>query len=215
MLTGGLAVELHHIIHGVNPEMRRLNDIDFIAGSFDDLPTSLADDYLFRHIHPLDPPGKTILQAIDPAEALRIDVFRSNAAPLTRAVEVRLGEFSVRLIALADLLTRTARLLMDLTGGVPAPAKHATDFLRLCRLSDALALGADTLDQAWADQRKPGHPNGFTVRTLLEKTIEDRPDLLIQTHYSTDVNEFCERCLPAPKFRLADRSEILSLLGYC
>src|ERR1051326_3381878 len=76
-LTGGMATEIHRLRSGCEPATRVLNDIDFIAGSFDCIPESLADDFLFRHIHPADPPNKTMLQAIDPDSALRVDIFRA------------------------------------------------------------------------------------------------------------------------------------------
>lgn len=57
-----------------------MNDIDFVTDSFDCIPESLADDFLFRHVHPFDPPGKTILQFIDAESALRVDVFRACGA---------------------------------------------------------------------------------------------------------------------------------------
>ncbi len=51
-LTGGLAVEAHRLQRGRVASVRTLNDIDFVAVSFDSIPASLADDFLFRHIHP-------------------------------------------------------------------------------------------------------------------------------------------------------------------
>lgn len=71
-LTGGFAIEIHHMLRGHQPSRRPLNVIDFIADSFDCIPVTL-------HIHPLDPPGRTILQCIDPESALRIDVFGHTA----------------------------------------------------------------------------------------------------------------------------------------
>jgi hypothetical protein len=48
-LAGGLAVEVHRLHRGCEAAVRVLNDIDFIVGSFDGIPQSLADDFLFRH----------------------------------------------------------------------------------------------------------------------------------------------------------------------
>src|SRR5207244_3791341 len=73
-VTGGFAIEIHHWRLARQCSIRSLNDIDFIARSFECIPQTLADDFLFRHIHPLDPPGKTMMQLIDPERALRIDV---------------------------------------------------------------------------------------------------------------------------------------------
>jgi hypothetical protein len=57
-LTGGFAFEIHAERLGLQPSVRALNDLDFIAPSFDYIPGTLPRDFLFRHIHPLDPPGK-------------------------------------------------------------------------------------------------------------------------------------------------------------
>jgi hypothetical protein len=65
-LIGGFAVEIHHLRCGRQPSIRPLIDLHSITGGFDCIPEALADEFLFRHVHPLDPPGKTILQAIDP-----------------------------------------------------------------------------------------------------------------------------------------------------
>lgn len=64
-LTGGLATEVHWTRLTGQTSLRPLNDIDFIVDSFDALPQSLANDFMFRHIHPFDPPGKTLLQMVD------------------------------------------------------------------------------------------------------------------------------------------------------
>ena len=34
-LTGGFAIEIHHMLRGHQPSLRPLNDVDFIADSFD------------------------------------------------------------------------------------------------------------------------------------------------------------------------------------
>src|SRR5579864_341253 len=81
-ITGGLAIELHSLRLGCQPSMRALNDVDFVVSGFDCIPETLGADFLFRHIHPLDPPGKTILQFIDPDSALRMDVFSAQGATM-------------------------------------------------------------------------------------------------------------------------------------
>jgi hypothetical protein len=65
-LTGGLAFEIHALRLCLQPSRHRrtLNDLDFIADSFDCIPETLPGDFLFRHVHPLEPHGKTMLQLI-------------------------------------------------------------------------------------------------------------------------------------------------------
>ena len=85
------------------PSIRGLNDLDFITDSFDFIPETLATDFLFRHIHPFDTPGKTMLQFVDPDSALRMDLFRACGAPMTRTVRLDLPSGAIQLVSLEDL----------------------------------------------------------------------------------------------------------------
>ena len=191
--------------------MRSLNDIDFIASSFDCIPQTLADDFLFRHIHPLDPPGKTMLQFIDPESALRIDVFRANDAIMDRTFQQDLPAGTFQLISLEDLVAREAMLTLDLARHVPVPSKHAQDFLRLIELVDA-----EEVETAWQDHRNPQHPVTFAeTKCLLQDLIPAHPELLITPSYSNNTEEICTRCNSTSAFQLADPKVVLSLLGYC
>jgi len=210
-LTGGLAVEIHRLRRGCEPSQRALNDIDFIAESFDGIPETLGRDFLFRHIHPCDPPNKTMLQLVDAEGRLRIDVFRSSGGTMSRTSNLDLSECMIQVISLEDLAARTARLALDLAGGVPTPAKHATDFLRLRELVDPIEV-----ETAWLDHRKPGHPFTFKeAAELLHALIPARQDLLITPEYSKDAEAVCLRCQNSCAFQLADPKKILSILGYC
>jgi hypothetical protein len=210
VLTGGLAVEVHRLQRGRTASVRKLGDIDFIAETFDKVPESLADDFMFRHIHPFDPPDKTLLQAVDAESAVRIDVFRTYTDILNRSSDLILPTGIVRLISLEDLIARLARLTLDLAGQVETPAKHALDFLRLMELVDPKAVEA-----AWCDHRKPAHPATFKeTSSLLHAVIATRSDLLITPDYSKDATVVCPRCVNTGRFRLADPSALRAILGY-
>ena len=210
VLTGGLAVEVHRLQRGRKASIRKLGDIDFIAETFDRVPESLADDFMFRHIHPFDPPGKTLLQAVDAESAVRIDVFRAYGDILNRSSALIFPTGIVRLISLEDLIARLARLTLDLAGQAETPAKHALDFLRLVELVDPKAVEA-----AWCDHRKPAHPATFKeTSSLLHEVIATRSDLLITPDYSKDATMVCPRCVNTGRFRLADPSALRTVLGY-
>ena len=199
-VTGGLAIEIHHLRLGLECSIRSLNDLDFITRSFDCIPETLAADFLFRHVHPSDPPGKTMLQFIDPDSALRIDVFRAYGATMDRTSRLDFASATVQLISLEDLVAREARLTLDLAQRIPVPSKHARDFLRLVELVDP----AD-VETAWQDHRKPKHPITFgETNHLLQDLIPAHPKLLITPHYSNDREKVCTRCSPTATFRLAD-----------
>jgi hypothetical protein len=210
VLTGGFAVEIHHIIRGVDPIHRSLRDIDFVAASFESLPRGMDKDFLFRHVHPLDPPGKTILQAVDADEAVRVDVFNDGGAASIRAQNVALSGWETQMICLEDLLARMARLSLDISHGEAVPAKHVRDFLRLARLDNP-----GVAEKVWPYHRRPKHPATFQEASeLLQELIPNRHDLLIYPDDSNDIDEVCKRCMPSRDFQLADPKRLRSLLGY-
>jgi hypothetical protein len=210
ILTGGLAVEIHHIMHGAVPIRRTLGDIDFVVASFDCLPKDLQNSFLFRHVHPLDPPGKIILQAIDKDEALRVDVFNDGGTAIRRANNVTLHGWTTRIISVEDLLARMARLTLDIAHGEAVPAKHARDFLRLLGLADLASV-----ETIWPYHRRPDHPATFQEASeRLQDLIPKRQALLINPSYSNDINEICKRCIPTPEFQVADLKRLYSILGY-
>jgi hypothetical protein len=209
-VTGGLAVELHHVRLGAQPSLRPLNDLDFITGSFDCIPETLADEFLFRHIHPLDPPGKTILQFVDADNALRMDVFRAYGETMDRTCGFDFPSGRIRLISLEDLVAREARLTLDIAQGIPVLRKHAKDFLRLLELTEP-----EEVEGAWQGHRRPMHPVTFKEAcSVLRALIPSHPELLVDPDYSKDTQKSCLRCKPTPEFHLASLEVILSLLGY-
>ena len=174
-LTGGFAIE----IRAPGTAMRRLNDLDFVVSSFDHIPAALGRDFLFRHVHPDDPPGKLVAQMIDPDTSLRIDVFRATDAILSRA--------DGGVVSLHDLTARCARLMLDLAEGVPVPITHARDFERLAAVANAARV-----ETVWQDHRKPAHPWTFSdAAARVHALISERSGLLIEKEYSHDPNVRC------------------------
>jgi hypothetical protein len=210
-LTGGLALEIHCMRGGLPASTRLLNDLDFVTPTFACIPQRLGADFLCRHVHPFDQPGKTILQLVDAEAALRIDVFRAYGAIMTRSLDLEFSFGRLQLISCEDVLARSARLLLDLRGGIPVPAKHSRDYLRLHSL-----IQLPDMEVAWQDHRKPDHPVNFQeANTLVQDLIAAHRDLLVTPDYSGDVTQTCSRCVPSGAFPLADPSLVLSLLGYC
>jgi hypothetical protein len=211
VLVGGLAVEFHCLRAGRSHPIRPLNDIDFVAPAFECIPETLARDFLFRHVHPFNPPGKTMMQLVDADTSLRVDVFRANGGIMSRAISVDGRSGPLRVISVEDVVACEARLLLDLDASVPVPAKHADDYLRLAGL-----VKLSNMETAWQDHRKPTHPMRFgEADTLLKELITIRRNLLIRLEYSKDTAEICPRCVRTSPFQLADPNVVLSLLGYC
>lgn len=210
-LTGGTAIELHLSELGAPSSLRPLDDLDFIAESFADLPEGLGRLLLTRHAHPADPPGKTMLQAVDPESSVRLDVFRAYGSELARAQTTALSDIPLRIVAFEDLLARHARLCCDLLHGRALAPKFARDFLRM--VGGAIPM---PIECVWREHRNPDDPETFaeTLDLLLE-AISARTDLLIQPVYSTDVDAICPRCASTASFPLADARDVFAVLGYC
>lgn len=64
-LAGSLALEGHCVLLGRPSRRRALNDLDFVTDSFERIPGTFGADFLFRHVHQGDPPGRVLLQMID------------------------------------------------------------------------------------------------------------------------------------------------------
>jgi hypothetical protein len=209
ILTGGIAVEVHCIRRGGSPTRRPLSDIDFVAPSFDSLPPDLKERFLFRHVHPLDPPGKTILQAVDAEEAVRVDVFNDGGVASRRAENIVLCGLQIRIISFEDLLARVTRLSLDIVRG-KAIAKHVRDFYRMSALATMEAM-----EEVWPLHRREAAPGTFKeAHDLLRDLIPRRQEYVITPAFSKDGDEVCKRCKPTSDFPLADAKEIYSILGY-
>ena len=209
VLTGGLAVEIHHIKRGAEPVPRPLNDIDFLAASFDRLPTDLHKTFVFRHVHPFDPPGKTMLQAVDTDEAVRIDIFNDGGVAATRAEAMSLAGWETKIISLEDILARMARLTLDIAIGETVPGKHARDFFRLSKLANL-----ECMEEVWPNHRRENQPATFReALDLLRGLVPYRQNLLVTPAYSAAF-ETCKRCRPTANFQLADPKRLYSILGY-
>ena len=128
-LAGGFAIELHILEREGKTLLRPLHDTDFLAATFDNIPNTLGGDFLFRHVHPDDPPGKTLLHAVGLASALRVDVFRAYGSTIQRATPVNFDSLvdlpaltasdlcwprQLRVTSIEDLAARNARLCCDL-----------------------------------------------------------------------------------------------------
>jgi hypothetical protein len=207
-LTGGVAIELHILRLGGKPLIRRLHDLDFVAASFDSIPEAIGRELLLRHVHPHDPPGKMMLQGVDPETGVRMDVFRAYGMEMERTSPIEIATLALRTVSLQDLVARHARLNWDLVEGRPVDPKYGRDFLRLIEL-----VRTEEVEPIWQEHRKSQSPESFAETALqLRRTIVSRSDHLV--HYSSEADEGCPRCQGGTAFPLCDPRQILSILGY-
>jgi len=210
-LTGGFATEVHVRRCGGSLNVRPLHDIDFIVTDFDCIPESLSEDFMLRHVHPNDPPGKTLLQCVDEESAVRVDVFRAYGSVMERVQPIDLEFATLGMISREDLTARAARLSWDLCEGKKVAPKYVRDFVRLLELDTT-----GSVESAWQDHRQSHRPKSFAEAVSeIRRVRMVRSDLLVEPTYSTDATIVCERCASTNDFPLADARRILAILGYC
>ena len=210
-LTGGLAVEIHILRQGRESGGRPLRDMDFVGGSFEDIPAALGSEVLFRHVHPYDEPAKTMLQCVDEETALRVDLLRAYGQEMERVVPIELEGIRMNMISIEDLEAAHARLSWGLVEGKKVPPQYVRDFQRLLPL-----VTTEQIEEVWQEHRKAQCPVSFAETVAeLDNAIASRTDLLAPKVYSKDVHAVCARCHATEAFKLADARRVLSILGYC
>jgi hypothetical protein len=208
-LTGSLAIAAQLHAHGYPFRRGALNDVDLVVDHFGAIPAALADRFLMNHIHPHASEGKTLLQLVDREHAIRVDVFRSFGAALSRAGVLDQQTAPLPVLALEDLVARaTAYVCGRLRRGLEIDAKHVRTFTRLSDLGRPRGLA-----EAWQDHRQdvPGTLEEATKEA--HQLLDRHPELVVSETYSTVVTT-CEQCQDYGPFRLAPPEMIVDILGY-
>jgi hypothetical protein len=184
-VTGGVAIQLGMADLGRAGLRATIADLDMVASSVDAVLPSVVSGFLVSHYHVVKPGvPKFMVQLVDPASAIRVDIFPDLVGSLPRARPVTVGAQRVKMLALEDILEHKLLGLSKASPASPVDPKHARD---------AQALGA-----------------------LLGRAIPTIPeDALVEDVYGSDEG-YCRRCELSgdPRFPLAPKDQIFSLLGY-
>lgn len=188
---------------------RPLRDLDLVVDDASHIPEALGAGLLVSHVHLQARPGRMLLQLVDPATALRIDVFGAGPGVMARSRLAPFRDAMEPMVGLADMAGRLAAVLLGLASEEAVPAKHANDFLALADRADD-----DEAAAAWADHRRRGQPGSFeTARAAVLDLIAARPDQLVEWRPWTTVPP-CPECRAGGRLTLAPDAEIMALLGY-
>jgi len=209
-LTGGLAIDAQLRAYGQTVERRPFNDIDFVVESFASIPESLAGSFLSHHVHPDATNGKTLLQLVDEAHRVRVDLFQAVGKTLLRTVPMYDGTCDLDVLAIEDLAARTTALVCGrLLRGLPIDVKHVRAFKRLRGLGEA-----PKLNTAWNDhrQRVPGTLDEASREAA--RLLESHPELVVVERYSSEPVT-CDRCRRYGPFGPVSPSKVIEVLGYC
>jgi hypothetical protein len=149
-LAGGLAIAAQFRAQGRPIEWWELNDIDLVVHEFSAIPESVAASFLLHHVHSNAMEGRLLLQLVDAATAVRVDLFRTFGDTLTRASALGHETGRLPVLCVEDLMARTTALVRgSLARGQTVGAKHARAFTRLLGLGRPQQSAA-----AWHDHRQ-------------------------------------------------------------
>ena len=207
-VTGGIAIAAHVEAKAGRPAIRALNDLDIVAPGTMAFSPRLSERFLLAHIHPDASAGRMLVQAVDRANGLRVDIFGSFGGQWTRSRPAPFLGLEVRVVPSGDLAARLASLLLDLGLGEPVPAKHARDFLAL-----AVSIDAAGASSAWADHRRPRQPETFEdARDTVLNLIREQRSLLVEKS-GFDMDASCPRCRPVAGLEVAAPKAVAMAMG--
>jgi hypothetical protein len=134
-VTGGVAIQIGMARLGYEGSRELIADLDMVASSLDAVSPNVTDAFLVSHYHVVQPGvPKFMVQLVDPATRIRVDVFPDLVGSLARASVVRIGDQSTRTLALEDILEHKLLTLSKASATNPVDPKHVDDARALGRL---------------------------------------------------------------------------------
>ena len=211
IVTGSIATALHLLKNGIRRQMTRLNDIDTVVEDLPRVRSSLSQDFLINHFHPLRGQGRVLFQLVDEEYSTRIEVFTSNSITLSeRLTDFSIGDLRCRAVSAEDVLAKLLSVIYPVTKGEKVDPKYVEHFQAL-----SAAVDLKTMREIWRDYRKESYPLSFDEAVeAVRRSINANPDLLQREEYCQDINFACRWCFEAEQFPLAPRSKIYEILGY-
>lgn len=134
-LTGGVAIQLHCHQAGWPPARVMVADLDFVAVDVDALCPTVSQTLLVSHFH-LPQPGypKFMVQLVDAATRIRVDVFPDLVGSIACAPEAVVAGHSLRVLDANSILDHKLGGVARASTVAPIDEKHVRDAVLLGRL---------------------------------------------------------------------------------
>jgi hypothetical protein len=134
-VTGGIAIDIGMEALRAHRTRGRVADLDLVARSVDVVDPGLARDFLVSHYHVAGPGvPKFMIQLVDPATRIRVDIFPDLAGSIARACYVSIGAHQVRILSLEDILDHKLETLSKASPERPVDPKHLRDARAIARV---------------------------------------------------------------------------------
>jgi len=134
-LAGGVAIEYHLARAGRPATRERPADLDLVARRIAGVEPSIAREFLVSHYHAAGPLVPTALvQLVDPATRLRIDVFPDLDDAYAEANPATIAGSTLRVLGVRSILEHKLRTLRKASAASPVDPKHVRDAEALAEL---------------------------------------------------------------------------------
>lgn len=211
VLTGGLAVSWHAVQNGLFQQRGPLSDLDLVVNDLSAIRHSICQDFLLSHFHPSRSRGKILVQLVDEANRLRIDVFTSCSKSLNhRLLETAINEIPLRIISAEDLTAKLCEVISAVLKNQSIEAKYFHSFKLLFAIADL-----EVMKNIWTDYRNESlSPEFEKVTEAIQQIIADHPERLQKGGYCQNLSQRCQWCQESQLYPLAPRVKVFEILGY-
>jgi hypothetical protein len=127
-LTGGVAIQLGLAALGRAGSRAVIADLDFVATRLDAVAETVSGSFLVSHYHVPQPDApKFMIQLVDPASSIRIDIFPDLVCSLKHARSFAIGEQWVNVLQLQSILDHKLLTVSHASTARPIDPKHYQD----------------------------------------------------------------------------------------
>ncbi len=127
-ITGGVAIQFGLAVLGYAGSRETIADLDLVASSLDAVSETVVGPFLISHYHVPQPDvPKFMIQLVDPVSRIRVDIFPDLVGSLKRAQRITIGEQTMNLLCLADILEHKLLTLSKASPVEPVDPKHYLD----------------------------------------------------------------------------------------
>ncbi len=127
-LTGGVGIQFGMAGLGLQGPRDDIADLDLVAASAEAITSTVVEPFLVSHYHVVRPRvPKFMIQLVDPASRIRVDVFPDVVGTLVDARLIAIGEHSVHVLPLERIFEHKVLTLSRASQSAPIDPKHLRD----------------------------------------------------------------------------------------
>ena len=127
-IAGGVGMQLGMAERGQQGPRDEIADLDFVTASVEAITPRVLEQFLVSHYHVVRPGvPKFMIQLVDPASTIRVDVFPDLVGSLVDARTVAIGKHSVLVLPLERIFEHKVLTLSRASPSAPIDPKHVAD----------------------------------------------------------------------------------------